>query len=85
MTDNVIEFPSGNALQIEKDRMKKKAKAAFSPEALEKLCRDYIQQQEITCSETIYQTDRVAETAMEFVESVCDMVGYWVPDEEDAG
>lgn len=43
---------------------------------LRKHCEDFIKKHNITCSETIYQTDRVIENAHEFVEGVCDIVGY---------
>lgn len=41
----------------------------------------FIAEQSITCSETIYQTDRVIENAYEFIEGVCDIAGY-APDED---
>lgn len=40
------------------------------------ICRTFIEQQRIYCSETIYQTDRVMENAQEFIERICDVVGY---------
>lgn len=36
----------------------------------------FIAGQGITCSETIYQTDRVIENAYEFIERLCDAAGY---------
>lgn len=36
----------------------------------------FIQQQNIFCPETIYQSDRVIENAYEFIEQVCNIVGY---------
>lgn len=44
-------------------------------------CKGFIAKQWITCAETIYQTDRVVENAFEFIEGVCDIVGYQEPDE----
>jgi hypothetical protein len=49
------------------------------PEKLEKLwevCRSFIEKQEINSSESIYQCDNVILNAHEFIESVCDVVGY---------
>jgi len=40
------------------------------------LCAAFIREQRIRCAETIYQTDRVIENAYEFIEKICDLVGY---------
>lgn len=40
------------------------------------ICRRFIADQEITCPETIYQTDRVIENAPEFIEQICELIGY---------
>lgn len=45
-------------------------------------CRDFIDAKEISCPETIAQTDRVIEGAYDFIEGVCDLVGYY--DEDNA-
>lgn len=48
------------------------------------VCAQFIQAQNISCAETVYQTDRVIENAYEFIEQVCDVVGYVdLEDEED--
>jgi hypothetical protein len=39
-------------------------------------CRKFIADQQITCAETVFQTDRVALNAQEFIEGVCEIVGY---------
>lgn len=44
---------------------------------LRKLCEKFIEDQRISCVETVYQTDRVIENAYEFIEGVCDVVGYY--------
>lgn len=44
--------------------------------ALWGVCMKFIEEQEIGCAETIYQTDWVIENAYEFVEDVCNVVGY---------
>ena len=51
-------------------------------QTLDQVCREFVRDQLIHCSETIYQTDRVIEAAPEFIEAVCDVVGYQVLDEE---
>jgi hypothetical protein len=50
---------------------------------LHRVCLEFITKQKITCPETIYQTDHVIENAYEFIEDVCDIVGY-VKYEEDS-
>lgn len=40
------------------------------------LCKKFIEAQKISCPETIYQSDRVIENAYEFIEDICDIVGY---------
>lgn len=46
-------------------------------------CDQFIQDQEISCAETIYQSDRVIENAHEFIEGVCDILGYHECPEEE--
>ena len=45
------------------------------------LCIKFIEEQEISCPETIYQTDWVIENAYEFIEDICNEVGYVGDDE----
>ncbi len=77
---NLIEFPSGAALQIQKDKMKSaKPKPNDSIEyQLLKLVRFYIDMNRITGTEVIY-SDAVANTALDFVKEVCDVVGFCKP------
>jgi hypothetical protein len=44
--------------------------------ALWNKCLEFVESQRISCAETIHQTDRVIENAYEFIEDVCDIVGY---------
>jgi hypothetical protein len=37
---------------------------------------EFVESQRIGCPEIIYQTDWVIENAYEFIEDVCDIVGY---------
>jgi hypothetical protein len=39
-------------------------------------CLEFVEAQRIGCPEIIYQTDWVIENAYEFIEDVCDIVGY---------
>lgn len=43
---------------------------------LVKHCADFIKDNEIGDSETVHQYDHVIEKAYEFIEGVCDIVGY---------
>lgn len=47
------------------------------------VCIDFITKQKINCAETIYQSDHVIENAYEFIQNVCDIVGYAKYEEED--
>lgn len=40
------------------------------------LCKKFIDDQNIGCPETIYQTDWVIENAYHLIERICDIVGY---------
>lgn len=45
-------------------------------EALVDHCKTFIQEQQIYCSESVYQMDHVIENAYEFIEDICEIVGY---------
>lgn len=45
-------------------------------EELFTFCQKFIQDQDIGSSEKIYQSDKVIESAYEFIEGVCNIVGY---------
>lgn len=40
------------------------------------LCQDFIRDNKIRCAEDIYQKDRVIENAYNFIEEICEIVGY---------
>ena len=50
---------------------------------LMEVCQKFITDNQITCPETIYQTDHVIANAYKLIEDICDIVGYEV-DEDDA-
>lgn len=52
-------------------------------QALWNICKDYVEEQQISCSECVYQSDRVILGAYEFIEDICDTVGYWQPGPDD--
>jgi hypothetical protein len=44
--------------------------------ALRVLVKRFIEDNKIRCAESVYQTDCVAENSLEFIESLCEVVGY---------
>ena len=55
---------------------------AEKKDKLLEIVQSFIKAQSIHCPETIYQTDRVIENAYEFIQDLCDVVGYQELDEE---
>jgi len=47
-----------------------------SKEELFECCKEFIEEQEIMCPEHIYQSKNVILNAAEFIERICDIVGY---------
>ena len=47
------------------------------------LCKQFIEDQEITCGECVYQSDRVIENAYQLIEEICNIVGYYKDEEEE--
>lgn len=52
-------------------------------ERLLSVCREFIEEQRISCGEDIYQSDRVIENAYGFIESICEIVGYKESENDD--
>jgi hypothetical protein len=46
------------------------------------LCKEFIKEHRIECAEDIYQTDSVSEYSLEFIESICELIGYHEDEEE---
>lgn len=47
------------------------------------IVEDFIKKQEITCAETIWQSDWVIENAYKLIEDLCEVVGYYDYGDED--
>lgn len=47
------------------------------------LCQKFVKDNSIICPETIYQADKVYENAPEFVEAICDLVGYHKTEDDE--
>jgi hypothetical protein len=43
----------------------------------------FIEKNNIHCAETIYQSDHVIQNAYEFIEELCDIVGYTKTEDDD--
>jgi hypothetical protein len=43
---------------------------------LHSVCKKFIEENNITCSESVYQNDKVILNAYSFIEQICDIVGY---------
>ena len=54
-----------------------------SKDALYALAKDFIEKQKITCSETVYQTDRVIESAYQFIDNICEIVGFYEYEDDE--
>ena len=52
-------------------------------EQLWALCEKFIKDQTVSCPESICQCDRVMENAYDFIEDICDLVGYHKYEDED--
>jgi len=50
---------------------------------LNQLCAKFISDHNITSGETIYQVDSISLDSLEFIEAICEIVGYDVSDGED--
>lgn len=51
---------------------------------LMEFCKKFIEEQKIWGEEIIYQSDYVIENAYEFIEGVCNIVGYMELPEDEA-
>jgi hypothetical protein len=41
------------------------------------LCKNFIIEQRIYCGETIYQSDSIIENSYNFIEDLCEVIGYY--------
>lgn len=55
----------------------------YQRERLFRTCKNFIDELGITCEEDIYQTDRVIQHALDFIEEVANIVGYYKETEND--
>lgn len=44
---------------------------------LRDIAKSFVKEQEISCSESIWQTDRIIENGYAFIEAICENVGYY--------
>lgn len=71
--DQIVEqLSSNNGIDEFRDLAKLKA-----------IIQNFVEKQEISCVETIYQTDRVIENAYELIENLVEIVGYKEYDDDE--
>lgn len=46
------------------------------------LCKEFVNENEISCSEDLYQRDSLQLQALELLEQICDLIGYYEDEEE---
>lgn len=46
------------------------------------LCKDFIRENEITSSDSLYDRDSLQLQALELLEQICDLIGYHEDEEE---
>jgi len=49
--------------------------------ALRTLVKKFIEDNKICCAESVYQTDCVSENSLDFIGSLCEVVGYYEEDD----
>lgn len=48
--------------------------------ALRAIVKKFIEYNKIRCAESVYQTDCIAENSLDFIEELCEVVGYYEED-----
>ena len=61
---------------------KQKALTEKEMNELHALCLKFINEQKITCAETVCQCDHVIVNAYDFIAEICEIVGYAEYDDE---
>ena len=49
--------------------------------ALRTIVKKFIKDNKIRCAESVYQKDCVVENSLEFIDSLCEVVGYYEDDD----
>ena len=65
-----------NSLACSMSKIKEREMNDQDKQKLYETCKSFVDEQNIYCSESIYQTDRVMENAYDLIEKLCDIVGY---------
>lgn len=47
------------------------------------ICKDFIKDNEITCAESIYQKDSIEANALDLIEQICELIGYYEEEDEE--
>lgn len=76
--DKTGELCGGNCPWRDED-----GEAVIDKDRLWWMCRRFVDEQKITCKESVYQCDNVILNAPEFIGRVCDIVGYHECEDDD--
>lgn len=58
------------------EELEEQVKKTEGARKLIEVCEKFMEDQNITCAETVYQADRVMENACDFIMEICDIIGY---------
>jgi hypothetical protein len=47
------------------------------------VCKDFIKDNKIVCGEDIYQRDSIEANALDLIEQICDLIGYYEEEDEE--
>ena len=47
------------------------------------ICKDFINENEIRCAESVYDRDSLQLQCLELLEQICDLIGYYEDENEE--
>lgn len=71
-----IRLTGKTGIKILSGKEAREKRLEFYKSELWKLCQKFIEDNNITCKETIHQCDWVSLNSYEFIEEICKLVGY---------
>ena len=54
----------------------RKIRPGYYKDELMNLCRRFIDENEISCAEAVHQMECVSNNSLEFIEDICELIGY---------
>jgi DNA-directed RNA polymerase subunit RPC12/RpoP len=70
-------FDKKQDMPVLSDDDARKVRPEFYKDKLWEACNEFIKHNQISCPETIHQCDWVNENSYEFIEKICEIVGYY--------